>query len=319
MAKNKGKKSSISVKQASASSTSSRHRKPSEEYRNFDIIEPDKWQGLSFSEVNYNLDYIQEILSKSSLDDANAFELAQNALLFIDAIEDGNICSISSADSSRLKAKVYTCLMATSRFLLRNTQQKTTNAVEAAKRAAETAAAKASDAAAKASNAAAKLEEDLKHTTDSTLTIMGIFATIITVILSVVVTSSAWLNNANGASAVVAFVVPSLVAVSATIVLLGIILADRSKRSKAVRRAGIAVVIVAIFLLVSWRYTTHRDANLQHSRYILSPGMYQIDGDGENRAFTFKIETDNYTVPYKESYFHKGKTLQFCMQHKSLE
>ena len=66
---------------------------------------------------------------------------------------------------------------------------------------------------------------DTEHTIlTHVLTLMGVFTAVITIILSVATTSSAWLNNASGASAVIAFIVPNLVVIIAMVILLGIVL-----------------------------------------------------------------------------------------------
>ena len=64
----------------------------------------------------------------------------------------------------------------------------------------------------------------LEHNTLShVLSLMGVFSAVITLIMSVVLTSTAWLNNANGASALIAFVVPNMVALLSVSVLLSFI------------------------------------------------------------------------------------------------
>ena len=60
------------------------------------------------------------------------------------------------------------------------------------------------------------------------LTLMGVFSAVITIIMSVVITSSSWLNNANGASAIIAFIVPNLVVVFSIVVLLEMVFSRKS-------------------------------------------------------------------------------------------
>ena len=55
------------------------------------------------------------------------------------------------------------------------------------------------------------------------LTLMGVFSAVTTIIMSVVITSSSWLNNADAASAVVAFAIPNLVVLISVIVLMSLI------------------------------------------------------------------------------------------------
>lgn len=51
------------------------------------------------------------------------------------------------------------------------------------------------------------------------LTLMGIFVGIITIIMSVVITSTSWLNNSSSASAIIAFIVPNAVVILSIAVL----------------------------------------------------------------------------------------------------
>lgn len=55
------------------------------------------------------------------------------------------------------------------------------------------------------------------------LSLMGIFSAVITMIMSAVLTSSAWLNNARASSAVVGFAIPNLVALLCIVVMLALV------------------------------------------------------------------------------------------------
>ena len=74
------------------------------------------------------------------------------------------------------------------------------------------------------------------------LTLMGIFSAVITIIMSIVVTSSSWLNNADASSAIVAFVIPNLVAllaVSSLVLLVFIYVQFSNKTPKVVKKKTI--------------------------------------------------------------------------------
>ena len=60
-----------------------------------------------------------------------------------------------------------------------------------------------------------KLTTDLSAANKDMVAVMGVFTSIIVVVMSLVITSSSWLNNASGASAIIAFIIPSCVAVLA--------------------------------------------------------------------------------------------------------
>lgn len=187
-----------------------------------------------------------------------------------------------------------------------------------------------------------KIEPQLMTTV---LTVMGVFSAIITIIMSVVITSSSWLNNANGASAVIAFIVPNLVVVSSIAILLGIIFsrkkeatvvipamdwdASRSveneiKRSKRIFKGTICLIIFFTTVIVGFSLYEMKSSDEPHTRYVLSQGMYkcveiQNSETNENELMIeFKINQKNYLVQYDKNYFHDGN-LYFCEEHKVLE
>ena len=90
------------------------------------------------------------------------------------------------------------------------------------------------------------------------LSLMGIFSAIITLIMSVVITSASWLNTANGASAIIAFIVPNLVTLIAVFTLLSLIFfylhrdtpAQNGKCAKHKRSIAFTITIIALILCV---------------------------------------------------------------------
>ena len=88
------------------------------------------------------------------------------------------------------------------------------------------------------------------------LSLMGIFSAIITLIMSMVITTSYWLNNANGASAIIAFVIPNLVTLIAVFTLLSLIFfylhRDTSVKGEkcAVQKRSVAFTISIVALLL---------------------------------------------------------------------
>lgn len=175
--------------------------------------------------------------------------------------------------------------------------------------------------ASKALNDSHKAAEDVKNATKDVLTLMGVFATIITVILSVVSTATSWLNNADGASAIIAFIVPTLVTVTTVVILLGIVL-DENKTAK------ICMIIAAaiLFLLAVHHIATNvcQYKGTTHTRYVISSDMYQIvpgedSADAENRKVFVTFENVPYEFDWKDEYFHENDNLYFCEQHRILE
>lgn len=179
------------------------------------------------------------------------------------------------------------------------------------------------------------------------LTLMGIFSAIITIILSVIITSSSWINNADKADAVVAFVVPNAVALMAVSLLLSLIfLHNRRNRintnqtkhgaldiCKSVVCYSIIIVVILATIIssISLSIKSDIDPNPIHTLYILSPGEYRIQeevvapasADGSVEAqkqsfFEFTFEDKLYRFEYDESYLHNGN-LYFCEKHYTLE
>ena len=177
------------------------------------------------------------------------------------------------------------------------------------------------------------------------LTVMGVFTAIISIVMSVIVTSSSWLNNANGASAIIAFIVPSLVAVTSMSVLLFIVFSRKKENiivilgrdwdapnivTKSVKRSKIYAwisVVALILCLIGVLFISAKEAKNSvepHVRYIIKEEMYKIvtDESEESDKFEIKIEFDfdgeNLSIPYDEKYIHDG-VLHYCSEHNQLE
>ena len=179
------------------------------------------------------------------------------------------------------------------------------------------------------------------------LTLMGIFSAIITIILSVIITSSSWINNADKADAVVAFVVPNAVALMAVSLLLSLIfLHNRRNRintnpakhsvldiCKSVVCYSIIIVVILATIIssISLSIKSDIDPNPIHTLYILSSGEYRTQyevitpGSADDSVeeqkqtyFEFTFEDKLYRFEYDESYLHDG-SLYFCEKHETLE
>jgi len=68
--------------------------------------------------------------------------------------------------------------------------------------------------------------EDSEHTIlTHVLTLLGVFSAIITIVMSIAITSNAWLNGAGATDAILAFIIPNFVTLIAVIVLLTLVFA----------------------------------------------------------------------------------------------
>lgn len=193
-----------------------------------------------------------------------------------------------------------------------------------------------------------KVEEAVKNIEpqlmSTILTVMGVFSAIITIIMSVVITSSSWLNNADGASALIAFVIPNLVTVISIVVLLGIVFSRKDnlvivpardwespklvekqlKKSKRFMFGAIILIVIFITLVLAYSFYELKTQDHPHTRYILSPEMYEcveINNEETNETIVlieFELNNNSYQIEYDDSYFHNGN-LYFCEEHQRLE
>lgn len=165
------------------------------------------------------------------------------------------------------------------------------------------------------------------------LTLMGVFTAVITIIMSVVITSSSWLNNADGASAFFALAVPNLVAIFAVIVLVGLVfiyqngLLSKPGKSKVVIwfLSGITALVLILTCLMGWcaiSYTQPCKASQVH--YVISSSEYSIKQEinsetGKKETYcVFVFEGESFKFPYDNKYIHDGN-LYFCKEHRTLE
>ena len=177
------------------------------------------------------------------------------------------------------------------------------------------------------------------------LTLMGVFSAIITIIMSVVITSNSWLNNANSASAIIAFIIPNLVVAFSITLLLGMIFSRRGgkyivisgdnwnhesmansalRKVKRIQVATIILIVVFTGVAIGFSLSQMRVNDEPHTRYILSEDMYECVGGEENESeepileIEFDFNGKNYRFPYDENYFHDG-SIYFCEEHERLE
>lgn len=143
----------------------------------------------------------------------------------------------------------------------------------------------------------AEMKKSLSEANKDMVAVMGIFTSIIVVIMSLVITSSSWLNNASGASAVIAFIIPSCVAILAVCAItmfLNIIIKDKKQNYIPWGIVFGATLIIGIVTLLAFG----KMEVLPHNRLVFEVDKYAtVDPDdttGEkviNIHFTEKITT----------------------------
>jgi len=180
------------------------------------------------------------------------------------------------------------------------------------------------------------------------LSIMGVFSAVITLIMSLVITTSSWLNNADQSDAFYAFVVPNGVTLVAvfSLVLLVYFFIDQDKIANENERTNqkkTRIIVVCIILgmivlfcaLLSLIFiNTSSTHNSEHTRYIIQSEQYKIinqsnncthdmscdcdNGVGTANNIEFTFAGNNYSFNYDEALLHDGN-LYFCAEHGVLE
>ena len=196
------------------------------------------------------------------------------------------------------------------------------------------------DAQSKVNNQLISAKNELQDSEHNVLThvlaLMGVFSAVITIVMSVVITSSSWLNNADGASAVLAFVIPNAVAILAVIVLMFLVFLYTNAstgsdthpiKSKVAKNLFITLLVIVVVLtgLLIWTavsYTQKCEPN--HTHYIICPDEYTIasqkipNSNSEELYLQFIFEEKNYRFEFDERYIHNGN-LYYCQEHNTIE
>lgn len=124
-----------------------------------------------------------------------------------------------------------------------------------------------------ASDIRLELSKALSEANKDTISVMGIFTSIIVIIMSLVITSSSWLNNASGASAIVAFIVPSCVSILVVCALTYFLnLLTREKSEKIIPWIVIGVITFLIGCTAIWIFSG-KEA-LPHNRLVFEVDKY---------------------------------------------
>lgn len=168
------------------------------------------------------------------------------------------------------------------------------------------------------------------------LTLMGVFSAVSTIVMSVVITSSSWLNNADGASAVLAFVIPNAVAILAVIVLMFLVFLYTNAstgsdthpiKSKVAKNLFITLLVIVVTLVGSliWTAVSYtQDCEPDHTHYIICSDEYTIvsrkipNSNSEELYLQFIFEGKSYCFDFNERYIHNGN-LYYCQEHNTLE
>ena len=168
------------------------------------------------------------------------------------------------------------------------------------------------------------------------LTLMGVFTSVIAIILSVIITTSSWLNNASSSSAIIAFTIPNLVTLLAVISVVLLIYMYQKSMYPPVLKEGdtpkksptiISIILLVVILLITvfMATLTYRTVRTEpHVRYVISQTEYIIEEKKDlntlevHKYIEFVFEGKSHQYAYDEAYFHDSN-LYFCPHHKKLE
>lgn len=147
--------------------------------------------------------------------------------------------------------------------------------------------------------------------------LMGVFTTIITIILSLVATTSTWLNNANGCQAIIAFTIPSAVIVTSLMILLGIVM---PKNMEAAKGKLVATIVLSAFLVITVVYAFWNEFNT-HTQFIITPDCYEIvkTSNSQKEVIKFEINGSTITNTYNKGLIHEHNNIHYCIKHEELE
>lgn len=189
-------------------------------------------------------------------------------------------------------------------------------------------------------NAISEQEARETRSFQNMLTTMGVFTTIVVIVMSLVITASSWLNNANSADMLIAFIVPSCIAVLSVCALTALVSDSQEKkwgRWIVISFGAIAIACVTVFYCSSNGILSLETAH--HPVYGFSATdciqeEVHLDSDGNeviskvfNLQYFIPITTENgevkvvpirKSVDYDPTLIHDGYIF-YCIECNKLE
>ena len=179
----------------------------------------------------------------------------------------------------------------------------------------------ANDVSSNIKEAKDKFDESEHNILTHVLTLLGVFSAIIITIMSVVITSSSWLNSADGNRALIAFIVPTLVTILAVIALVSLVygLYGNDNSKEFFKKYILYVVIILCVLIICFVNIQSKSGDVRHTCYIIQETEYDITNNGNSICYVFTIDGKQYHVPYDKTFLHNNNELHFCIQHNAIE
>lgn len=183
-----------------------------------------------------------------------------------------------------------------------------------------------------------KLKEKLETTEHDiithVLTLLGVFSAIIITIMSVVITTNSWLNNAGKEGFMLALLVPNLIVIFSIVVLVSMVYAyhgmnyldDKKRRGPVIFfLAFISIIIVALGVMLGITIQKqNKVCEVAHIRYVISQSEYVITTEtvpgieDTKLYYKFNFDGQNLVFDYNKNLVHDGN-LYFCPEHGTLE
>lgn len=166
------------------------------------------------------------------------------------------------------------------------------------------------------------------------LTLLGVFSAIIITIMSVVITTNSWLNNAGTEGFMMALLVPGLIVIFSVIVLVSLVYAyhniyssdDKKKYIPFVIFLSVVTVLTIVLgcMLGSVIKTQRKSCTATHIRYVIPESEYRLitepvpGTEDVNQYYNFTVDGENVVVPYNKNLVHDGD-LYYCTECRVLE
>ena len=166
-----------------------------------------------------------------------------------------------------------------------------------------------------------KLDDSEHNILTHVLTVMGVFSAIIVTMMSIVITTTSWLNTSNSSDAITAFTVPSAVIIVTVILLLVVVYGlygDRKGRGFFYTYISIVAIGLAI-LVCQYKYSSDKIGEITHSRYIIESSQYEIVLNDNTQCYEFEVNGVKYVCPFDATLVHEDDSLHFCILHQAIE
>lgn len=157
-------------------------------------------------------------------------------------------------------------------------------------------------------------KKDLTDINKRSMENIAVFTAIIAIIVSVVVTSSSWLNNASSKQAIVAFVV-----VLSIVILLSLVsIMHPVDKGRKIFSYCVFIFVFGVLMHFGIKKIPELIENPIVCHEIIEISEYDVFSENNDKYYKFKINDVIYIIEY-DGHYEKNEVLYFCTIHNSLE